>query len=219
LRLGVSDVTIVTCDASDITLDDENLTQDKIPQHWLLLIYRVPQDPPGRRTYVWRQLKNLGAIYLQQAAAILPDRPEVRAALVELTERIQAFQGEASLLETVSPDASWEESLVQRFNQARDAEYAEVENNVERLEDEVRRESRKGKFTFAQLEDIESDWEKLQRWHQRISARNFFGAPGESGAAAALERGRAALESFSAQVYAHEGVDEQGSGSQPEEDD
>lgn len=45
---------------------------------WLLLIYRVPQDPPGRRTYVWRQLKSLGAVYLQQAAVILPDRPDLR---------------------------------------------------------------------------------------------------------------------------------------------
>jgi hypothetical protein len=190
------------------------LTQDRTLQRWLLLIYRVPQDPPGRRTYVWRQLKNLGAIYLQQAAAILPNRAEVRAALGELTERIQAFQGEVSLLETVSPDLSWEEALVQRFNQARDTEYSEVEDNVERLEDEVRRESRKGKFTFAQLEDIEADWEKLQRWHERISARNFFGAPGQAGAAAALERGRAALESFSDQVYAYEGVHEEGSGIQ-----
>src|SRR5207249_4841485 len=50
------------------------------PHAWLLLIYRVPQEPPGRRTYVWRQLKQLGAVYLQQAAAILPDQPELRAA-------------------------------------------------------------------------------------------------------------------------------------------
>ena len=40
---------------------------------WLLLIYRVPADPPGRRTYVWRQLRQLGAVYLQQAAAAVRD--------------------------------------------------------------------------------------------------------------------------------------------------
>jgi hypothetical protein len=182
--------------------------EEGIALRWLLLIYRVPQDPPGRRTYVWRQLKNLGAIYLQQAAAILPDRQKIRDALEELRERIRGFQGEASLLETSSPDSPWEADLVQRFNQARDAEYAEVVHNVERLEDEVRRESRRGQFTFAQLEDIEADWEKLQRWHQRISARNFFDAPGLSVAVEALERGWAALEGFTCQVYVHEGVQE-----------
>ena len=197
----------------------ENLTPDETPQRWLLLIYRVPQEPPGRRTYVWRQLKNLGAVYLQQAAAILPDRREIRAALEELVDRIQGFQGEVSLLETSSPDPHWEANLVQRFNQARDAEYAEVVLNVERFEDEVRRENRKGQFSFAQLEDIESDWEKLQRWCQRISARDFFGAPRQSVAAEALERGRSALEGFTAQVYDHEGVHEGETDSQHGESD
>jgi len=70
---------------------------DEGPTRWLLLIYRVAQDPPGRRTYVWRQLKGLGAVYLQQAAAILPDRPELRAALTALTARIREQEGEASL--------------------------------------------------------------------------------------------------------------------------
>jgi hypothetical protein len=192
----------------------ENLTRDKIPQCWLLLIYRVPQEPPGRRTYVWRQLKSLGAIYLQQAAAILPDRAEVRTALEELNGRIRGFQGEASLLKTISPDLHWEENLIQRFNQARNAEYAELVDNVERFEDEIRRESSKGRLSFAQLEDIEADWEKLQRWQERISARDFFQAPGRSGATKALEQGQAALEAFTAQVYALEGVNEEGPNSQ-----
>lgn len=72
-------------------------------RRWLLLIYRVPQDPPGRRTYVWCQLKGLGAVYLQRAAAILPDRPDQRRALEALTERIRSDVGEVSLLEATSP--------------------------------------------------------------------------------------------------------------------
>ena len=38
---------------------------------WLLLIYRIKAESSGRRTYVWRQLRQLGAVYLQQAAAVL----------------------------------------------------------------------------------------------------------------------------------------------------
>lgn len=179
-------------------------TDDAPLRHWLLLIYRVPQDPPGRRTYVWRQLKGLGAAYLQQAAAILPDRPEPRAALEALALCIREFEGEASLLETTSPTAEWEAWTVTRFNQARDAEYAELVENIERFEDEIARESRKGKFTFAELEDVEADWEKLQRWRERIRARDFFTAPSHMEADAALGRGGEALEAFTVQVYAHE---------------
>lgn len=192
------------------------MTQPEGRQRWLLLIYRVPQEPPGRRTYVWRQLKQLGALYLQQAAAILPERPELRAALEALAAHIREFGGEASLLETTSPSPEWELDLIQRFNQTRDAEYREVIENVERFEDEIHRESRKGKFTFAELEDIEADWEKLQRWYERVRARDFFGAPGGASAAQALERGRVALETFTAQVYAHEGVQQESEGAGPQ---
>jgi hypothetical protein len=175
-------------------------------RRWLLLIYRVPQEPAARRTYVWRQLKQLGAVYLQQAAAILPDEPELRAALEALAARIRKFEGQVSLLETTSPELEWEPGIISRFNQARDAEYDEVVENIERFEDEVQRESRKGKFTFAELEDIEADYEKLQRWNERIKARDFFTALGRATAEAALDRGRAALETFAEAVYEHEGV-------------
>jgi hypothetical protein len=174
---------------------------------WLLLIYRVPQDPPGRRTYVWRQLRQLGAVYLQQAAAILPERPELRETLEALCQRIREYGGEVSLLSTVSPDDVWEGELVARFNQARDAEYSEVIENVERFEDEIKRERSKGRFTFAQLEDIEGEWDKLQRWYVRLRARDFFDAPGRRGADEALTRGQGALEAFTAEVSAREGTE------------
>jgi hypothetical protein len=169
---------------------------------WLLLIYRVPQDPPGHRTYVWRQLKGLGAVYLQQAAAILPDRPHVRTALTALETRITASEGKASLLATSSPSAAWEAETIARFNQPRDAEYAELYENMERLEDEIARESRRGKFVFAELEDLEADWQKLGRWRKRIIARDFFGAPGRAETDVVMARARSALDAFTTRVYA-----------------
>ena len=177
------------------------------PRRWLLLIYRVPQDPPGRRTYVWRQLRQLGAVYLQQAAAVLPEQPELRTALDALSQRIREYGGEVSLLSTVSPDEDWERELLERFNQARDAEYTEIVENVERFEDEIKRERRKGRFTFAQLEDIDGEWDKLQRWYERIRARDFFRAPSRGGADDALGRGQTELETFTAEVSAREGAE------------
>lgn len=180
--------------------------QGKEPMRWLLFIYRVPQDPPGRRTYVWRHLKQLGAVYLQQAAAVLPHREHEHRALVALAARVRGFEGEVSLLETTSPNHQWERETVGRFNQARDDEYAEVVENVERFEDEIARESRRGKFTFAELEDVEADYEKIKAWYGRVRGRDFFGASGRTEAESALERGRRVLEGFTAAVYEREGV-------------
>jgi hypothetical protein len=174
---------------------------------WLLLIYRVPQDPPGRRSYVWRQLKQLGSVYLQQAAAILPEQPATAAALEALAERIRGMDGEVSLLRTSSPSREWEHDLVERFNQARNAEYDEIVESVERFEDEIRRETRKGRFTFAELEESETDWEKLHRWQRSVADRDFFGAPGSATADEAMARGRRALDAFTDEVYLRENLE------------
>lgn len=184
-----------------------NQAEGRTSRRWLLFIYRVPQNPPGHRAYVWRRLKELGAVYLQKAAGVLPDREETRAGLEALAERVHGeFGGKVSLLETTSPDPGWERDLVGRFNRVRNDEYEEVSEGVERLEDEIRRERRKGRFTFAQLEDVESDWEKLGHWHERVISRDFFGAAGRAGAEEALARGRKELDGFAEEVYVREGV-------------
>lgn len=176
-------------------------------QRWLLLIYRIQAGSSSRRTYVWRQLRQLGAVYLQQAVAVVPDRPELRAGLDQLGARIRAGGGEVSLLETSSPSAAWEADLVGRFNLARNAEYDEIIESVERFEDEIRRETRKKRFMFAELEESETDWEKLRRWFARLTERDFFAATGRPDAEAVLARGRGLLDEFTAEVYRHEGLD------------
>lgn len=174
---------------------------------WLLLIYRIRSGSSSRRTYVWRRLRQLGAIYLQQAVAIVPDRPGLRSGLAQLGQRIRAGGGEASLLETSSPDPAWEADIIERFDAARDAEYDEVIESVERFEDEIRRETHKKRFRFAELEESEADWQKLGRWFARLIERDFFGASGRASAEEALARGRVLLEVFTREVYRQEGLD------------
>lgn len=176
-------------------------------RRWTVLIYRIKAESSGRRTYVWRQLRQLGAVYLQQAVAVLPDRPELRDELDRLGQRIRSAGGEASLLETTSPGSAWEEELVARFNGARDAEYEEILDSVERFEDEIRRETRKKRFRFAELEEGEADWEKLERWFARLTERDFFGAPGRAGAEEALGRAHDLLDGFTQEVYRVEGLE------------
>ncbi len=36
-------------------------------QSWLLFIYKIPSEPSRLRATVWRRLKGLGAIYLQNS--------------------------------------------------------------------------------------------------------------------------------------------------------
>jgi hypothetical protein len=180
---------------SDIRAADDGL------RHWLLLIYRLPTDPASARTTIWRETKRLGALSLQHAVCMLPASDPSRDALGRLSRRIEEFGGEAVVLETTSPDAAWQDRTLQRFNAARDEEYDEVVDEAERFREEVARERRKGKFTFAELEDEESNLERLRKYLAQVRARDTFDAPGAVRATAEVEQCAAVLEAFAQEIY------------------
>lgn len=64
---------------------------------WLLLVYRIPREPTASRVYVWRKLKQLGAISAQDAIWVLPATPRTREQFRWLASEIVELQGEASL--------------------------------------------------------------------------------------------------------------------------
>ena len=176
-------------------------------RQWLLLIYKITTEPTRFRTYIWRKVKTLGCLNLHKSAWILPKTPDLEAETQKLVEKIEEFGGEVSLLTTTSPGAEWEAKVIEGFNAIRDEEYAEVTENEERFEDEIHRETRKQKFTFAELEDMEAEWEKIKHGMGRVQARDFFGAPGRKDAEARLAEGARLLNSFSQKVYELEGVE------------
>jgi len=177
-------------------------------RQWLLLIYKVPQDPTRFRTYLWRQMRMLGALSLQQMVCLLPKTPELEGEFQRLAYKIEEFGGEANLLTFSPPSKEWEDRIINGFNAILNEEYAEVAENEERFQDEIRRETRKEKFTFAELEDMEADREKINREMAKVKARDFFGAPGRREAEARIAESTKLLEEFSRKVYTKEGIEE-----------
>lgn len=173
--------------------------------NWLLFTYKVPSEPSRKRAYLWRHLKQLGAVYLQQAICVLPDRPHVAEALVNLMKRVAEMDGEATIFKTDAPDTVWVERVVSESRQARNEEYAEVVENVERMEAELDRETAAGKFTFAELEELDSDVERLRKWLARVQARDYFEGTRQAEAVERLDTAAKRLEVFAATVYEREG--------------
>ena len=93
-------------------------------ERWLLLVYRIPAEPTRLRATVWRRLKSLGAVYLQNSAAALPARDGAERALRKLRREILEMDGSAVLL-TCSAVAGGQD-VVAMFRAARDCEYEEI---------------------------------------------------------------------------------------------
>jgi hypothetical protein len=167
---------------------------------WLLLVYRVPTEPTRLRATVWRRVKSMGAVYLQNSVVVLPDAPAAERALQALQEEIVGMGGSAQVLRSAA--LSGEADIVAALNQARDEEYAEVVGRCADFLVEIDTETAAANFTYAELEEEDVDLAKLSAWLDKIRGRDTLGAAGRTAAEQALARCVTALEGFSERVYA-----------------
>src|SRR5712692_5742274 len=169
---------------------------------WLLLVYRVPSEPTRLRAAVWRRLKSLGAIYLQNSAAALPAGVTAERALRKLRSEILDMSGTAVLLSCAV--LAGEQEVLAAFQAARDDEYEEIVDKCEDFLGQVRKEYVADHFTYAELEENEVDLVKLRNWFGRVSDRDVFGASGRQAAEQGLAACEQSLEDYAARVYAEE---------------
>ena len=93
---------------------------------WLLLVYRIPRDPTAGRVYVWRKLKQLGAVAIQDATWTLPHTARTQEQFQWLAAEITELDGEAMLWEAQQLYATDEEGLRRQFIEPVEAEYREI---------------------------------------------------------------------------------------------
>lgn len=169
----------------------------------MILIYRVPREPTRLRAAVWRRLRNLGAIYVQNSAAALPRSSQGERAMRALrNEIVQSMSGRAFLIETTS--IVGEADLKEMFNAARNDEYDEILDKCEDFHAEVAKEIAADHFTYGELEENEEDLEKLKGWFAKVRARDLLGAARSGEVEAALTDCASTLADYAQRVYEYE---------------
>jgi hypothetical protein len=172
---------------------------------WLIFLAQLPASPSSARVALWRRLRAAGAAGLMNGAWALPAHPEHSELFRHLADTVRAEAGQASLFAAATLDGG-DEAVIERFRTDRAREYAEFEDRGQALLDEIDKERRREKFTFAELEEIEDDLHKLTAWLAKIEARDFFPEGRRDAARKMLANCNAAHAAFAEDVYAHEGL-------------
>ena len=168
---------------------------------WRVITYRLPAEPSRHRVAIWRELRRLGAVPLQQGTWAVPDGEPFDAGFAQVTEAIKTGGGHPVVLTVADQDAGAAQ-LEALFTAQREAEWAEFIADCGKFEAELAGEVAKGKLTLAELDEEEESLERLRRWYRVIRARDRFGAPSATDADRRLKEAAEALERFAEQVYA-----------------
>jgi hypothetical protein len=172
---------------------------------WLLITVSTPSRGSSTpRVYAWRKLRSLGAHYLQQSVCLLPATARTVRETNRLVRRLRAEGGHGEVLRIRLADEGQESALIEGFQRERSDEYREVVERTKEFHEELAYERRRGRLTYAELEESDADLARHQKWLTAIKARDYFAAPGGEQAAAAVAACEQALAEFEAKALSAE---------------
>ncbi len=154
-------------------------------REWVLLWYKLPREPSGPRTTLWRRLKRLGVIQLADGLVALPADARTQEQLEWLAGDVMEANGTAGLWVARPASIRQERELAATMAAARAQEYRALAEHCAQAAagdpaDRVRA-----------LRRLRSEWRAINR-------RDFFPPPDRDAAATALHDLEAAVNAGSA---------------------
>ena len=172
---------------------------------WLLITVSTPGGGSSTlRVYAWRNLRRLGAHYLQQSVCVLPATPTTTRAVARLVTRVRAEGGHGQMLRIKLTDARQEAAVIDAIQRERTDEYHEVVERTRQFHEELQLERSRGRATYTELEESDADLARHQKWLAAIRARDYFDAPGGQEATAAVASCEEALARFESEALSSE---------------
>lgn len=178
---------------------------------WLLLLPQLPSGSSTARVSLWRQIRAVGAASATQGAWILPSSEHSAAVFRRLAELTREYGGTGLVFDCEAVEGLSDDEIIGRFQADRAREYDEFHTRADGFFAEIEKETKLGKFMFAELEEIEDDLEKLRSWLAKIRERDFFPDQRQTHAINLLGSCEDAFRIFAAKVYEHEEADGPGS--------
>jgi len=168
---------------------------------WLMLNFTLPKEPSRVRVSVWRKLKKSGSVNIGQSLWLLPLADTHEKTFQNIAEEILQNNGDAYILRSAFISMGNKSDIREMFNKARDEEYKEFIDKCEDCQYEIKKETKKSNFSFAEIEENERELQKLTDWLGTIDARDFFGASLKKTAGKELSKCRTMLDQYCSVVY------------------
>ena len=118
--------------------------------NWLLLHYKLPNQPSALRVYIWRKLRRFGALLLHEAVWVLPDLPRTAEQIQWLVVEIEEMGGNAFYWKANSLLSAQQDSMVHQFQEQVDAVYSDLLRRLEKSKPDLQEISRQYQQTLSQ---------------------------------------------------------------------
>lgn len=123
-------------------------------RQWVLMHYRIPNQPSAGRVYIWRKMKSLGAKLLHDSVWVLPYTPRTYEQFQWLATEISDLKGEAMLWQASLTLREQEDQLIEQFSATVLGEYEDI---------------------LADLQASQANLAELARRYHQVKIKDYFG--------------------------------------------
>jgi len=144
------------------------------PTSWLMLIHQVPNAPAYLRVKIWRRLQKIGAVAVKNAVYVLPRSEQSAEDFHWIAREIIESGGDASVCEATFIEGVTTKDLIALFQEARDADYADLKKEIKEVLEEQRAAASTGDTWASGFVGRVS---RLRERLTELQAIDFFPAP------------------------------------------
>jgi len=168
---------------------------------WLLFTYWLPAEPSRKRVFIWRQLKKLGALSMEGAGWLLPKAGPIATKIEDILNSVEEMEGTANLYSVTDFSEIQEQRAIARFKQEREREYAEIIKECHKMLRHIERERQQQEFNFEEVQELEGDLGKINRWLSEAKERDFWDVTAREEVEKLIGKAETGLATFTQETY------------------
>jgi hypothetical protein len=143
---------------------------------WILLIIKSTNVSSRDRMFIWRNIKNTGAVSLSHSVYILHDTENNRATAIDIARIVHERKGEVLQFFADTLNGEQEQKLNKQIAEEIEEEIKEFTEECEDFIADVTKRISNKKFKVLELEELSDEIHKLDRWRIKLIQKHGLDA-------------------------------------------
>jgi vacuolar-type H+-ATPase subunit I/STV1 len=133
---------------------------------------------------------------MEGAGWLLPKAEPIATKIKDILNSVEEMEGTANLYLVTDFSEIQEQRTIARFKQEREREYAEIIKQCHKILCHIERERQQQEFTFEEIQELEGDLGKINRWLSEAKERDFWDVTAQEEVEKLINKAETGLASF-----------------------